>query len=176
MSGSGVHAEGQLALQAASLRDGAAVWEMLQELGPGENGYGNDAYGTSLAGFPAFLTRAIELANGIALRANRVPYTTYWLLDSARPIGVSKLRHRLTPALLKSGGHIGFCVRPSERRKGYATALLNLTLEKARLKGIDLVLVTCDESNAGSRGVIEANGGYEVGGCAKGTCHYWIDL
>lgn len=57
------------------------------------------------------------------------------------------------------GGHIGYGIRPSERRKGYATVLLNLALIKARELGIQRALVTCDRDNIGSAKTIMNNGG-----------------
>jgi predicted acetyltransferase len=61
--------------------------------------------------------------------------------------------------LLDYGGHIGYDIRPSARRRGHATAMLAEALPVAAKLGIDRVLVTCDDDNVGSRKVIEANGG-----------------
>ena len=49
-----------------------------------------------------------------------------------RIIGAVNIRHSLTEHLFNAGGHIGYGIRPSERRKGYATKLLALSLEKRR--------------------------------------------
>ena len=58
------------------------------------------------------------------------------------------------------GGHIGYGVRPSERRKGIASAALGEVLTYAGDPvGLSGVLITCDETNAGSRRAIEACGG-----------------
>ena len=56
-------------------------------------------------------------------------------------------------------GHIGYCIRPSQRRKGYAKEQLRLTLERCREAGEKKVLVTCDPANAASERTILANGG-----------------
>jgi predicted acetyltransferase len=74
-------------------------------------------------------------------------------------VGRISLRHVLTPWLLEVGGHVGYAVRPSARRRGHATRALALVLPLAAARGIDPVLVTCDADNVGSRRVIEANGG-----------------
>ncbi|MEJ2209357.1 MAG: GNAT family N-acetyltransferase [Anaerolineae bacterium] len=93
-----------------------------------------------------------------------VPSTTFWLVTAdGRVVGTSRLRHWLVPHLELEGGNIGYDVRPSERGKGYGTALLALTLEKARDLGLDEVLVTCDTDNLASVRVIEKNGGRLVG-------------
>jgi predicted acetyltransferase len=91
--------------------------------------------------------------------AGWVPSTTLWWVSGQHYLGRLAIRHRLTPRLLDLGGHIGYDVRPSARRRGHATAMLAAALPWAAKLGIDRVLVTCDEDNTGSRKVIEANGG-----------------
>ncbi len=85
--------------------------------------------------------------------------TYLWMVDDDTVVGRISLRHTLTPWLLELGGHIGYAVRPSARRRGYATAALGQMLPVAHALGIDPVLVTCDQDNVGSRKTIEANGG-----------------
>ncbi|SET18217.1 Acetyltransferase (GNAT) domain-containing protein [Oceanobacillus limi] len=74
-------------------------------------------------------------------------------------LGVVNIRHRLTEFLLQAGGHIGYGIRPSERRKGYATRLLSLSREKAKEIGLTKLLLVCDEANEGSIKTIQNNGG-----------------
>lgn len=70
---------------------------------------------------------------GVNIPDGWVPDSTYWLLNNEkRIIGAVNIRHQLTELLFNSGGHIGYGIRPSERRKGYATKLLSLSLEKAK--------------------------------------------
>jgi predicted acetyltransferase len=69
------------------------------------------------------------------------------------------IRHQLTDLLRDSGGHIGYDVRPTARRRGYVTAMLGEALPLARALGLDQVLVSCDSDSVASRKVIEANGG-----------------
>ena len=85
--------------------------------------------------------------------------TYLWMIHDETVVGRISLRHVLTQWLREVGGHIGYAVRPSARRRGYATAALGLMREVAAEHRIDPVLVTCDEDNVGSRKVIEANGG-----------------
>lgn len=109
-----------------------------------------------------------------------VPHSTYWLLhNEGKIVGAVNIRHRLTPYLLERGGHIGYGIRPSERRKGYATAILSLALEKTKELGLGRVLVTCDRDNVGSekailnnRGVLESEFTEENGNVVK---RFWID-
>jgi predicted acetyltransferase len=60
---------------------------------------------------------------------------------------------------LNYDGHIGYAVAPEFRRHGYATEILRQSLALLANRGIHRVLVTCDDDNAGSAAVIEANGG-----------------
>jgi predicted acetyltransferase len=85
--------------------------------------------------------------------------TTMWWADGDEYLGRITVRHRLTPSLLLVGGHIGYDVRPSARRRGHATLMLAGALPVARSLGIDRALITCRTDNVGSRRVIEANGG-----------------
>lgn len=105
--------------------------------------------------------------------AGRVPCTTLWYVEGPVYLGRLAIRHRLTPALLETGGHIGYDVRPSARRRGHATAMLRSALPVARGLGIDPALVTCDTGNVASRRVIEANGGV-LEDERKGKLRFWV--
>ncbi|GAB6926279.1 GNAT family N-acetyltransferase [Paenibacillus sp. JCM 10914] len=118
--------------------------------------------------------------NGKNLGDGRVADSTFWLVsEQNRVLGAVNIRHELTESLMNSGGHIGYGIRPSERRKGYATNLLQLSLEQAKRLGIDKVLVVCDQINVASEKTIIHNGGIsdhdyieEDGNVIK---RYWID-
>lgn len=90
-----------------------------------------------------------------------VPDTTYFCLDTDRNIfvGAVNIRHYLTEKLKFSGGHIGDGIRPSERRKGYGSAMIGLALEEAKKMGINRVLMCCDKKNIASAKSIMNNGG-----------------
>ena len=90
-----------------------------------------------------------------------VPETTYFCLDLDKDIfvGAVTIRHYLTEKLKYNGGHIGDGIRPSERRKGYATAMIGLALIEAKKLGIDKVLMCCDKRNIASAKSIMNNGG-----------------
>jgi predicted acetyltransferase len=89
--------------------------------------------------------------------------TNLWWVDGPEGaeeyVGRMSIRHRLNDGLLELGGHIGYDVRRSRRRRGHATAMLREALPVARRLGIGKALVTCDSDNVASRRVIEANGG-----------------
>ena len=90
---------------------------------------------------------------------DKVPDSTFFALDEERDIflGAVNIRHYLNESLLLNGGHIGDGIRPSERRKGYATQMIGLALEECKKLGIDKVLMVCDKENTGSAKSIMKN-------------------
>lgn len=74
-------------------------------------------------------------------------------------VGMIQVRHRFNDYLEKYAGNIGYSVRPSERRKGYAKEMLEMVLPFCRKVGIDKVMITCIDGNIGSEKTILANGG-----------------
>jgi predicted acetyltransferase len=150
---------------------------MLQEIGPGENGFGNIAYGLSYSAYQEHLRLLERHAKGLGLTPDRVPQTTYWLMQADYPVGVSKLRHTLNDTLRLQGGHIGYCIRPSVRGRGLGHTILQLTLHEAKSLGLSRVLLTVNEGNLASRRVIERSGGtLERIERTSGICYYWIEL
>lgn len=125
------------------------------------------------AGFDAFVA-ARRRAAETPLEEGHVTCTFLWIVDDEGYAGSLAIRHELTDFLRHQGGHIGYSVRPSRRRRGYATEALRQALPIARHLGIARVLVTCDEGNTGSRRVIEANGGV-LEDVREGTRRSWID-
>ncbi|MDP0397836.1 GNAT family N-acetyltransferase [Tsukamurella strandjordii] len=136
------------------------------------------------AGFAAWVDRLA--ANATVERTSTVvPATNRWIVRGDRYLGAIQLRHELTEMLAELGGHIGYHVRPSERRKGVAGAALALMLAEAARLGLPEVLVTCDDDNIGSRRTVESAGGVlarirpvddyaRAHGFTAPLCHYWI--
>ena len=96
-------------------------------------------------------------------------------------VGMIQVRHCLNAYLEKYAGHIGYSVAPSERRKGYASQMLKLALEKYKELGLKKVLITCTDTNEASRRTILKNGGvYESTVFEpdekENLQRYWIDL
>lgn len=131
--------------------------------------------------FPAMVQELLDAHNGINLPDSWVPDSTYWLVTHHnRIVGAVNIRHSLTEHLFNAGGHIGYGIRPSERRKGYATKLLALSLEKAKQLNITKALIVCDEVNIASEKTILHNGGLrdkdfieEDGNVVR---RFWVEL
>lgn len=100
----------------------------------------------------------------------------YVRLSDQKIVGMINIRHTYA-----EGGHIGYSVCPSERRKGYATAMLKEALAHCKELGLDRVLLTCGPENEGSLKAILANGG-KLESMVFSEKHqiyvgrYWIDI
>jgi len=147
-----------------------------EELDPAFPAYWN-------ASFEEYVKQLDDLAQGRHLPFSMVRSDTFWLLSGdGRLIGMSRLRGRLSRSLRIEGGHIGYTIRPSERRKGYGTRLCALTIEEARKTGkFTRLLITCDTRNTGSARIIEKNGGilenYVISPrSGRQVSRYWVTL
>jgi predicted acetyltransferase len=119
--------------------------------------------------------RGDELPEG----AGWVPSTFLAASVDGELVGRVSIRHELNDWLAAHGGHIGYAIVPSRRRRGHATAALRQGLVIARSLGIDEVLVICNDDNVASARVIERCGG-ELESVIAGEDHetrwrrYWI--
>ena len=101
-------------------------------------------------------------------------------LSDDKIVGIIDFRHHINhPILSVWGGHMGYTVRPNERRKGYSKEMLRQNLQNCRNYGLDKILVTCDCDNIASEKTIITNGGKfekEVNVDDKKIKRYWIQL
>jgi predicted acetyltransferase len=140
----------------------------------GRDIYQNDGRWDDPGQFASYVSRLrADALEESPRREGHVPGTTLWWVDDEEYLGRLTIRHRLTAHLREVGGHIGYDVRPSARRRGHATAMLAAALPVARRLGIDPALITCDEDNVASRKVIVANGGI-LEDTHSGKLRYWV--
>lgn len=81
--------------------------------------------------------------------------------DRAAAGGIS-IRTQVERKRLYLDGHSGYGIRPSERRKGYASRMLKMALPILWDRGIDPVVITCAKDNTGSAKAALAAGGVLV--------------
>ena len=129
-----------------------------------------------------YVAQLSRLKAGVGLESWQVPMSTFWLIDEARGlVGLSRIRHRLTPTLRLEGGAHRLprsAFRPSD---GIRVSAPGCLASQGPRFGIARVLLTCDSDNFGSRRIIEKNGGQleiEAVSTESGKLirRYWIDL
>ena len=158
------------------------VEEYLQEfLDNGENKIAGDGGLDRIRDFDRWLEKVQNDLSVDTIDKDRIPATLYLTIRKSdrKIVGNLQIRHFLNEKLLNYGGHIGDSVRPSERRKGYATEQIRLALEKCKELGIDNVLMDCDKANIGSAKSIQKNGGIlenEIYFGNELVQRYWISL
>jgi predicted acetyltransferase len=112
--------------------------------------------------FEEALERCLNMKNEwYAKSINRVPGKTFLLIrkDDNKIVGTINIRWNLSEKMLKFGGHIGYGIRPTERRKGYNKIQLYLVLLEAQKLNLDKVMLDCSVDNLGSDKTIKALGG-----------------
>ena len=147
-------------LEKASLNAPKGLQDFLAVLGEGKNGFSGTPVHNGKATLQEYLKSCCDMTDESKLASGLVPQTIFWLLDSTdKVVGMARVRHRLTERTRINGGHIGFFVHPSHRRKGYGKQLLALSLAELRTMGETEALITVYPENEPSIRIVEANGG-----------------
>ncbi len=112
-----------------------------------------------------FLARLIDPEGGTTITATGetvplLPGTTRWIWAEGFCGAINLRFQRGTTELPPTvSGHVGYSVVPWRQREGHGTTALRLMLPIAAAAGLPSVVITCNTDNAGSRRIIEANGG-----------------
>ncbi|GAB1509428.1 GNAT family N-acetyltransferase [Actinophytocola sp. KF-1] len=163
-----------MALPALTLRPPAPADEQVVRRAHARLAEEGFVFGLGLSGlsWPDYLHHLAEVEAGHDPHGG-VP-ASFLLADvEGAVVGRTSIRHRLDEQLAVVGGHIGYCVLPEHRGRGYATEILRQSLAVARDHGVTRALLTCDETNVASRKVIEHCGG-ELASTDGRTRRYWI--
>ena len=167
-------------LEQISLKHKDDIYRIKEEYDKNNEDYNGAFFIKEFDSYEELIEKLNNYAKGIIDISGYVPYTCYVAVTGeGKIVGLGSLRHELNDYLTKFGGHIGYSVIPSERKKGYGTKILELLLREAKKKSINDVLVTCGSDNIGSSKVIENNKGLlenKIEHDNKITCRYWIKL
>ena len=109
-----------------------------------------------------WIERKRRYADPISVLPENIVHATQLIAfrkSDGKAVGTIQIRHDLNDYLRDYAGHVGYSVRPSERRKGYAREMLKSVIPYCRAIGIDGISVSCEVSNEGSRRTILSAGG-----------------
>ncbi|MHB0865320.1 MAG: GNAT family N-acetyltransferase [Minisyncoccota bacterium] len=106
-----------------------------------------------------YITHSADASLGLRLSLGEVPRTEYWLQENGKYLGRIQIRKTPSGRFPDIASHVYYEIRPSEKGKGYGTAILALGLGKARDLNMSSLVVACDAANVASRKIIEHNGG-----------------
>ncbi|KMQ51721.1 Acetyltransferase [Chitinispirillum alkaliphilum] len=152
--------EGNMKLEEASLNPPYGLRELLTDVGGGENGFSGTLFNNGQVSLESYLKSCCDGKDVLKLKPNWIPQTIFWLLDTySKVVGMIRVRHYLSESTRINGGHIGFFIHSSHRRKGYGKQALALALDELKKLGETEALVTAYPENLASIKVIEANGG-----------------
>ncbi|MDI9521274.1 MAG: GNAT family N-acetyltransferase [Bacillota bacterium] len=162
-------------LRKINLKDAKEQWEYTTALPEDENGLTNPHHGVSFEEYREIvLPQLMSYEHPVDMPEWFVPETYYYLWDGDKLVGEFRIRHYLTETLGNGAGHIGYSVKKDFRGKGYGTAGLKLTVEKAKaIVSENEVYLRVNKDNIASQKVMINNGAYKVG---EDEGHYFMRI
>ncbi|EHI70540.1 GNAT family N-acetyltransferase [Streptococcus ictaluri] len=161
-------------LRQPQIADKETVLKMMREFEQADSAHDGSFWEPEDFVYEDWLDSNAQMEMGLNIPVTWVPSIQLVAFDEKEEaLGFVSLRLRLNQQLKEKGGHIGYSVRPSQRGKGYAKAMLAEAVQIAQNKGIKDILVTCHSDNKASRAVILANGG-QLEDIRHQTERYWI--
>ena len=145
-------------LKEVSLNMAKAEYEMYQEIPAKTSGATNLCYGIPFENFKAYLEQLIR-NKYVQTNEYGTPTITYVMYVNDYPVGYVGLRPEIDDNWKKWSGNIFYNIRPSERRKGYATRMLELGIKEFKKMGVKEIYLNSSKGNLGSSKVIENNDG-----------------
>lgn len=173
MNGRALHM--RVELRKINEQDAAAQWAYTTALPADENGLTNPYHGVSYDEYLAnVLPTLISYEHPVNMPDWFVPETYYYLWDGGHLVGEFRIRHYLTEALRNGAGHIGYSIWKDVRGKGYGTAGLRRTIEKAKqIIPEDEIYLRVYKDNIASQKVMLNNGAYVAG---EDESHYFLRI
>lgn len=150
------------------------LYDMYQDIPNGDNGQTNDAFGLNEDEFKDYIIKQINRKNN-KVTFDDTPTITYIMYVENKPVGFICLRTEIDDNWMKWSGNFYYQVRLSQRRKGYATKMLELGLNELKKIGFDVVYGQSSAGNIGSAKTIENNNGIFIKE-NEGTRYYKILL
>jgi len=171
----------EVTLVELGLEHQAAYLDMIAEFMRADGRYPYNDAALAQHDFAAFIADLQAEAKGVGLPPDVPAQTTYVLIrEDGRALGEIRFRAAPLEPVEGGNGHIGYNVRPSERRKSYASAMLALLLSRARALGLLRVMLPVEGENPASVRVIEQNGGRLtrrlLDDAGVPVSIYWIEL
>ena len=144
---------------------GKDVYEMLQGIKNGENGFMNEVYGVSYEEYKQWLINMDDYHLGKNLPEGWIPYTTYFLWVDGVPVGIGRMRHGTTEYLqtVLGAGEIGYGISKEYRGRGYGSILFQELLKECGKFGFDKIKLYPHKNNEATIKIMLKNGGSVIG-------------